>query len=247
MARGSSMFPAALWPVLVERQVKPASRWLFACLYLHPETDAAGLFAWQPRQLATLTGMEPGQVDDAADHLQEKQLLLVDRPMERAWLVPFIEYDTSAKPNMYVAAMRSIRVCTSPCLKAAAWAEVKRLHPPPLNLKSSTPEDTRQRLVAEREAEYEKLEASVKRDHPTVREPFDNRSRTIAEPPAVPVPAPVREAVVKESNGAMCPQCHKHPSAGNPDYPGWCGACIQRDREHLKRKADRITQEAYDQ
>jgi hypothetical protein len=117
-------------------------------------------------------------VERASDHLHAKRLLWVDRDMERAWLVPFIEYDTSRKPNMYVAAMRSVRVCSSGRLKGAAWTEVQRIHPPPLNVKESAQPGTRERLVAEREAAYAELEESVKRDTRTVREPFKNHCRT---------------------------------------------------------------------
>ena len=220
------MFPAALWPVLVERQVDAAARWLFVSLFLHPETDAAGFLAWQPKQLATVTGLEPRQVESAADHLQEKQLLLVDRGMERGWLAPFMEYDTSRKPNMYVAAMRSIRVCSSRRLKAGAWAEVQRIHPPPLKLKAATPEETRRRLVAEREGAYEELEESVRRDQGTVQEPFENRLRTIAEPPAVPAPVP---------GGGR---------GGAVDDDPWCS---EDELDRLESRADRLVWESYDQ
>lgn len=227
------MFPSELWPLLARRQVEPAARWLFVCLFLHPETDSGGFLAWQPKQLGTMTGLGLSQVERAADHLQGKQLLVVDRDMERLWLAPFMEYDTSRKPNMYVSALRAVRECPSRLLKAEAWREVQRIHPPPMKLRESTSPETKTKLLSERQRAYEELQERIDREMPTVSESFVNRSGTVGEPPTVTAPVHVGEPAPKGSTKGQPPDdigtcatgCEE--PAGHGPRDAFCQSCAE--------------------
>lgn len=243
MPRAGAMWFAELSALLEELGVESSARFLFMQLFLHPDLDAGGFLAWQPRVMASLTGLQVDRVEQAVGHLEDKGLVVVDRQKEKLWVKPFLEYDTSRKPNMYIAAMRAVREVGSRKLKGAAWQEIQRIHPPFLKFDPKKPE-VHQKQVEDRDAAYADLKNRIDREG-IVGEPFPNSSRTVPEPPFVI--EPVREERVgtpkppepqqRNDTTARCSKCRERPATGGQIAwrPELCRPCASTEKAFENR------------
>jgi len=182
------------------------AQWLFKLLWLHPDLDSGGFIALQVEVWARASShLTPDEVEGALDELIARGWVSVDDDTGELWVRPFIELDTSRKPNMFVSAMRAVQTRRSRTVRHAdekAW----KIH---------------QNLIQQRDDAYEQLRAKMS------KEPFPNHSRTFPEP--FPNPSGVGEPVgVGEEarlGQKLCTRCGRHPVMQR----GLCGACLGRE------------------
>jgi hypothetical protein len=133
------------------------------------------------------------------------------------------------------AVLTSQRAFLSRCAKSLRfWGEslsrtaVQAVHPPPLKPPDDDGTEKAEKALRShrsqlqtRDEAYDELRAYM------TGEPSENRSRTVREP----LSGSGSGSGSSAGTGGTCPRCRRWKSAGNPDYPGLCGACITRERE----------------
>ena len=105
------------------------AQWLFKLLWLHPDLDSGGFIALQVEVWARASShLTPDEVEGALDELIARGWVSVDDDTGELWVRPFIELDTSRKPNMFVSAMRAVQTRRSRTVRHEAWVVIDRLY-----------------------------------------------------------------------------------------------------------------------
>jgi hypothetical protein len=205
-------------------ELTPLAQWLFRLLWLHPDLDSGGFIALQVEVWAKASAyLTPQEVEGMLDELIARGLVSVDDGTGELWVRPFVYWDASRKPNIFVAAMRATQTRRSKALRAEAWVEIDRLYRQ--NTLKPPDDDTDEKAwkfhrsqVKARDDAYEELKARVERER------FPNRSGTVREPPSVGVPVGVGVSPAR-ARASVCEKCGRHPAVKG----GLCGACRGRE------------------
>jgi len=227
MSRRGAMWPTELSGEPNFIDLTALAQWLFKLLWLHPDLDSGGFIALQVEVWARASShLTPDEVEGALDELIARGWVSVDDDTGELWVRPFIELDTSRKPNMFVSAMRAVQTRRSRTVRHEAWVVIDRLYQenplkPPANDADEKAWKIHQNLIQQRDDAYEQLRAKMS------KEPFPNHSRTFPEP--FPNPSGVGEPVgVGEEarlGQKLCTRCGRHPVMQR----GLCGACLGRE------------------
>jgi hypothetical protein len=184
---------AAMWPTELSdhdgfTQLTALTQRLFQFIWLHPDLNAGGFIAFQPAVWANAApDLTVDSINTSVDEMTRHHVAAVDPATGELLLRGFIRYDSSKKPHMYVNAMRATQTARWPRLRQVGFDDIRRLHPPPLERKKGTSEETYLTLERDRDKAFEELRARVEG---TVREPSSNRSGTVRELPSESESAP---------------------------------------------------------
>lgn len=221
MPRRAAMWPSELTfdPAFVN--LTPLSQWLFKFLWLHPDLDSGGYLPLQVEIWAKASAyLTPQEVEGALDELIAQDWVSVDDQTGELWVKPFIDLDSSKKPNIFIAAMRCAETRRSTTLRREAWQVINSIyqqHPikPPGDDADEKAWKAHRTAVDARDDAYEQLRSRM------VREGFGRGSGTVVEPPSVSVPVLENSYTPTQLCNNGCP----HP----PVQRGLCAACLGRE------------------
>ena len=133
------MFPSELFNDEGFRQLDKDSQRLLMWLWVHPDLNAAGIIAIQPREWANAAnGLTEDDIRAHATELRSQGW--VDFDDGQLWIRPFMQLDGAVRsPSTYVAAARAVKTVRSRKLRYSIWQLFKTFPRPVANM--PRPED----------------------------------------------------------------------------------------------------------
>lgn len=224
MAREYASFRVTMWSDDDFRALPPPAQHLYFVATTAPNLTYAGVIDWRPGRLAALAaGWSAEVLETAAEVLEERLYLVIDRDTEEALVRSFARNDGLMKnPRMAVSLANAYAGISSAGIRGVIVHELLRLQKEAPELHGWKPERVRELLTKTA------IDPST---YPCRREPLTPPAKGSVTPPVTPsITPPVRGPVTANPRGtvtqpptpapAPAPAPLLHPNASRSAPPG---------------------------